>query len=259
MGTLDGQLALVTGGGRGIGKEVAQTLASEGANVAVSARTAAEIEAVAEEVRGKGVRALAVTCDISNREQVNAMVETVSGELGSIDILVNNAGASGSHKFLGHDDDLWHRMLDINLTGTYYVTRAVAPIMAERKSGRIINIASVAGKVGAPYIAAYAAAKHGVLGLTRAVALELASLNITVNAICPGYVNTPMTDQNIANIVARTKLNEEEARQTIEKMSPQRRLIEVDEVAALVLMLTQNDARGITGQAISVDGGSLMS
>jgi NAD(P)-dependent dehydrogenase (short-subunit alcohol dehydrogenase family) len=182
----------------------------------------------------------------------------VRQSLGPISILVNNAGAADSHKFIGHDDALWRRMIDANLNSVYYVTKAVAPMMAEANWGRIINIASIASKVGAKYVVAYTASKHGVLGLTRALAAELVSYNITVNAICPGYVDTPMTDKAVANITSRTKLSEAEARSTLEKLSPQNRLITPEEVAHVAMMLIGEDARGITGQAINVDGGAVM-
>ena len=184
---------------------------------------------------------------------------TVLEGLGGIDILVNNAGNAGSHKFLNHSDELWHRMLAVNLTSVYYVTKAFAPKLVEQRYGRIINIASIASRVGGSYIAAYTAAKHGVLGLTRALAVELLPYNITVNAICPGYVDTPMTDGSVSNIASRTGMSEAQARETLEKTSPQRRLIEPEEVASIALFLTQDISKGITGQAINIDGGGVMS
>jgi NAD(P)-dependent dehydrogenase (short-subunit alcohol dehydrogenase family) len=149
-------------------------------------------------------------------------------------------------------------MLAVNLTGVYHVTRAFVPKMIEMRRGRVINIASVMSKIGGKYVAAYAAAKHGVLGLTRALAVELVGYDITVNAVCPGYVSTPMTDDNVANIVARTGMPETEARKALEKISPQNRLIEPEEVAAVVVMLAGDLAQGINGQAINVDGGAVM-
>lgn len=256
--TLAGRRALVTGASRGIGRTIALTLAEAGADVAVTARTLPDLEQVAAEVRDLGRRGLAVPCDVTDPEQVAWMaVEVVEG-LGGVDILVNNAGAAGSHKFLGHPDDLWHRMLSINLTSVYYVTKAFVPTMIEQRSGRIINIASIASKAGGRYIAAYTASKHGVLGLTRALALELVPYNITVNAVCPGYVDTPMTQANIANMVALTGRTEAEVRQTLEKMTPQNRLFQPEEVAAVVRFLAQDITKGITGQAINVDGGAVM-
>jgi len=187
------------------------------------------------------------------------MAQTLLAGLGGIDILVNNAGNAGSHKFLNHPDELWHRMLAINLTSVYYVSKAFVPTFVQQKQGRIVTIASIASRVGGSYIAAYTAAKHGVLGLTRALAVELLPHNITVNAICPGYVDTPMTDGSIANIMARTGMSEAQAREALEKTSPQHRLIEPQEVASAVVYLSLDAARGITGQAINIDGGGVMS
>ncbi len=252
------QVAWVTGGGKGIGEAMARAFAREGISVAVTARTQADVERVASSINASGGKALALTCDVTQPESIAKAVEQVRRELDAVTILVNNAGAAGSHKFLGHDDALWHRMLDVNLNSVYYVTKAVAPMMVEARWGRIINIASIASKVGGKYIAAYTAAKHGVLGLTRALAVELVSYNITVNAICPGYVDTPLTDASVANIAARTKMSEAEARAYLEKLSPQNRLMTPEEVAQVALMLIDENARGITGQAINVDGGMVM-
>ena len=251
-------IALVTGAGKGIGEAIAVALARAGIRVAVAARTQADVDRVAARIRADGGQAVAVVCDVTEPISVASAIADVQHELGNISILVNNAGASGSAKFLGHDDALWHNMIDINLNSVYFVTKAVVPMMADAKWGRIINVASIASKVGGKYIAAYTAAKHGVLGLTRALALELVSYNITVNAICPGYVDTPMTDRSTANIAARTKMSESDARAALEKLSPQNRLITSEEVAAVAVMLVGENARGITGQAINVDGGAVM-
>ncbi|GAC1398349.1 MAG: SDR family NAD(P)-dependent oxidoreductase [Pyrinomonadaceae bacterium] len=258
MNSLNDKFALVTGAGRGIGRAIALALADAGANVAVCARTNSEIEEVAALIRGQGRRAFAVTCDVADAAQVAKMSESVNSEFGEIEILVNNSGIARSQKLLNHDDELWHRILAVNLTGVYYVTKNFVAPMIERKRGRIINIASIASKVGGRYITAYAASKHGVLGFTRALALELAAQNITVNAICPGYVETPMTNENVANIVSKTNFTAAQVRGELEKMSPQGRLIEPEEVAALTLFLAGDAAHGITGQAINVDGGTVM-
>jgi len=253
-----GRRALVTGASRGIGRSIALALAAAGADVAISARGQAELDQVAAEIRVLGRQAIAIPCDVTNSDDVARMADNALASLGGVDILVNNAGAAASHRFLSHPDELWHHMLAVNLTSAYYVTKALAPQMVSRGTGRIIMIASVASKVGARYIAAYTAAKHGVLGLTRALAAELVASGITVNAICPGYVDTPMTDGTIANMVARTKMSEAQARETLEQMSPQRRLIAPEEVADLAVYLASESARGITGQAINVDGGAVM-
>ncbi len=256
--TLAGRRALVTGAGRGIGRSSALALAEAGADIVVTARSVIEIEKVAEEIRGIGRRSVAMPCDVTDPAQVDQLVSSIAQNLGTIDILVNNAGSGKSHKFLNHPDDLWHEMLSINLTSVYYVTKAFVPGMVAQKWGRIINIASVASKVGSRYIAAYTAAKHGVLGLTRALAVEFVGDGITVNAICPGYVDTPMTDANIENMVKRTGMTGEKARGYLAQTSPQNRLIEPEEVAALAVFLAQESSKGITGQAINVDGGSVM-
>ena len=255
---LAGRRALVTGGSKGIGRSIALALAKAGADVAVTARSLPDLEDVAGEIHAMNRRSLALTCDVIAPEQVRKMAAAVLEAWAGIDILVNNAGNAQSHKFLDHPDELWHRMLAINLTSAYYVTKALAAGMVEQKWGRIINIASIASKVGGRYIAAYTAAKHGLLGLTRALAVELAAHNITVNAICPGYVDTPMTDASVANIVDRTGMSQGAAREVLEKMSPQKRLIEPGEVAAVALLLAQDVGKGITGQAINVDGGTVM-
>lgn len=256
---LSGRRAVVTGAGRGIGRSIALALAQAGADVAVTARTQGEIEQLAAEIRAMGRQSLAVPCDVTDSEQVKHMASTLIDGLGGVDILVNNAGNAGSHKFLNHPDELWHRMLSINLTSVYYVTKAFVPRLIEHRWGRIITIASMASRVGGSYIAAYTAAKHGVLGLTRALAVELLPYNITVNAICPGYVNTPMTDASVSNIAARTGMSEAQAREALEKSSPQKRLFEPEEIAAVAVFLAQDINKGITGQAINIDGGGVMS
>lgn len=255
--TLTGRIAVVTGGSQGIGRAIALALAEAGADVAICARHAAGLETVADEVRATGQHGFAAVCDVTNAGQVSHLPAEVGENLGPIDILVNSAGASESHKFPGHPDDLWARMLEVNLTGVYRVCKAVVPGMIERKWGRIITIASISSKVGARYVAAYTASKHGVLGLMRALAVELNPYHITVNAICPGYVDTPMTDANVANMTARTGKSEAEMRKFLEATNPQNRLITPQEVAAVAVMLAGEAARGITAQAINLDGGAL--
>jgi NAD(P)-dependent dehydrogenase (short-subunit alcohol dehydrogenase family) len=252
------RVAFVTGGSKGIGEAIAYALARQKIRVSVAARTQSDVERVARSIRERGGEALAVVCDVTQPDSIGSAIEKTKSELGPIEILINNAGASASAKFIGHPDDLWHHMINVNLNSTYYVTKAIVPMMIEAQWGRIINVASIASKIGGKYIAAYTAAKHGVLGLTRALAVELVAHHITVNAICPGYVDTPMTDRAIDNIVSRTKLSAAEARVALEKISLQNRLIAPEEVAAVALLLIGEDARGITGQAINVDGGAVM-
>lgn len=257
--TLAGKRAVVTGAGKGIGRSIALELARAGADVAVTARTASDVEQLAAEIQDLGRRSVAITCDVTDTAQVQHMAEHFLDGLGGLDILVNNAGNAGSHKMLNHPDELWHRMLAINLTSVYYVTKAFLPTLVNQRSGRIINIASIASRVGGNYIAAYTASKHGVLGLTRALAVEMQPYNITVNAICPGYVDTSMTDASVSNIVARTGMSEEKAREALTGTSPQKRLISPEEVAAAVVFLALDMNQGISGQAINIDGGGLMS
>ncbi len=257
MAELSGRIALVTGGGRGIGREAALALASAGADVAVAARSAGELADAVTAIRAAGRRSEAIVCDVTERAQVEAMVAQVKTTLGEPSILVNNAGIAGSAKLTDTTDEMWDRMLRVNATGAFYCTRAVLPMMLQAKWGRIVNVASIAAKSGAPYIAAYAASKHALLGLTRAVAAEVATRGITVNAVCPGYVDTGMTDASTANISARTGRSERDARKILEGFSPQGRLMTTGEVAALITFLCSQTARGITGQGIVLDGGAL--
>lgn len=251
---LNNKIALITGGGRGIGRAIALAFARAGARIAVAARTAEQVEQVATEI-GNG--AIALVCDVSDPESVTQMFAQARERVGDVDILVNNAGIAESATLVTTSDDLWHRHLAINLSGTFYCTRAALPAMLKKNWGRVINIASIAGKTGAPYIAAYSASKHGVMGLTRSVALEVATSGITINAICPGYVDTDMVSRGVERITSRTGRSAEEALDSLKKMSPQNRLATADEVAAVALLLASDEGRGINGQGINVDGGSV--
>ena len=257
---LENKLAFITGGGRGIGRAIALAFAREGASVAVAARTREQIEKVADEIAERfSLEALAVECDVAYSESVKRGFERVDEKFGRRpDILVNNAGIVETASLIKTDEAMWQRHLAVNLTGTYHCTRVALPAMIERSWGRIINIASIAGKTGAPYISAYAASKHGVLGLTRSLALEPAAKGITVNAICPGYVDTQMTSRGIENIVDKTGKSADEALKAIKGSSPQNRLITAEEIAAVAVLLASEEGRGINGQAINVDGGTVL-
>ena len=257
---LENRLAFITGGGRGIGRAIALAFAREGASIVVAARTSEQIENVANEAAEQSaVDAFAIECDVADRESVKLVFERVNEKFSrGPDILVNNAGIVETAPFVKTDEALWERHLRVNLTGTYRCTRAALPAMLGGRWGRIINIASIAGKTGAPYVSAYAASKHGVLGLTRSLALEVATIGITVNAICPGYVDTDMTARGVENIVKHTGISADEAVEALKRMSPQNRMVTAEEVAAVALLLASEEGRGINGQAINVDGGTVL-
>lgn len=249
----------MTGGGRGIGEAIALALAAEGCAVAVAGRTAPHLERVASEIQRSGRDALAVVCDVSQPQDVEALFQQAQQRWKKLDILVNNAGQSHSELLVRLSLEDWQRMLDINLTGTFLCSQAALRMMMPKKSGRIINIASTAAQMGFRYAGAYAAAKHGVLGLTRSMALETATSGITVNAVCPGWVETEMFQSAIATIKAKTSVSPEQAREYLANESPQKRILKPEEIASAVVWLACEEARGITGQAINVSGGQFMS
>lgn len=258
MSGLSGRRALVTGGGRGIGRAVVLDLARAGASVAVAARTRAEVEAVASGILAAGGRAVAVEMDVTDPARVRAAFASAREALGGIDILVSGAGIAPTAPIARTSDAVWRQILETNLSGTFYCLREALPEMTERGWGRVVHLASIAGKTGYPYIGAYAASKHGVLGLTKCAALEVATTGVTVNAVCPGYVDTPMLEAGVARIVEKTGLTADEARRRLADMSPQKRLYTAEEVSALVLYLCSDAAAGINGQALSVDGGTVV-
>jgi 3-hydroxybutyrate dehydrogenase len=254
--TLSGRGAVITGGGRGIGRAVARALAERGASVVVSARTTAEIDGVAEELRSAGFQAHAIACDVADEASVQSMTEEAVAHLGTVDVLVNNAGIALSNPVKRLPLEEWNRILSVNATGTFLCSRAFLQGMIDRRWGRIINVASVAGLRGSPYIAAYTASKHAQVGFTRALAAEVADQGITVNAICPGYVDTPMTEFSVSRIVEKTGVSRQAALERILALSPQHRLIRPEEIAHVAVMLCDEEGEGINGQAIAIDGGS---
>ena len=255
---LAGRRALVTGAGRGIGRAVALDLARAGASVALAARSLDQIEAAAAEARRAGVTARPVAADVSEPQAVRRMFAEARAALGGIDILVTAAGIASSAPLIKTSDECWRGILETNLSGVFYCLREALGEMAARGWGRVVNVASIAGKTGARYIGAYAASKHGVLGLTKCAALEVAERGVTVNAVCPGYVDTPMTDASIERVVEKTGRPAADVRRQLEAMSPQKRLYTAQEVSALVLFLCGDAAAGINGQALSLDGGTLV-
>ena len=250
MESIEGRVALVTGGGRGIGRSIALALARAGAHVAVAARTVPEIEAVAAEVKALGRRTFFFPPDVSDRAQVARAPRAVAAALGPVDILVNNAGILGLAPVQEMDDATWDAILAVDLTAPFLLTRAFLPGMYERHWGRVINVASFNGKVGAKRASAYAAAKHGLIGFTRSLALEAARMGVTANAICPTWTETRMMDQLIEDIALRTGRTEAEARELLLRQIPLGRAALPDEVAEMAVLLARSPI--ISGQAVDV-------
>jgi NAD(P)-dependent dehydrogenase (short-subunit alcohol dehydrogenase family) len=247
---LRGRGAVVTGGGRGIGAAVAGELARAGAAVVVAARTRTEIERGAAALCGAGARAWAVPCDVTEEASVAALGREARRYLGRVDILVHSAGASESAPLRKTTLEAWNRMISVNATSAFLCLREFSPSMAEHGFGRVVIVVSRAGLEGAKYVAPYSAAKHAVVGLARSAALEAAGSGVTVNAICPGYVDTPMTEQTLRNVEVRTGLKREAALAAVLETTGQSRLLAAEEVAREVLRLCREDAAGVNGQEI---------
>jgi NAD(P)-dependent dehydrogenase (short-subunit alcohol dehydrogenase family) len=253
--SLAGKTAVVTGAGRGIGASIAQALAREGAAVALMGRNAARLD---EQAKTMAADTLVAPADITDPQSVQAAFGRIRERFSRIDILVNNAGQAESAPFTRTDFALWQKMLAVNLTGAFLCTHAVFDAMRKQDYGRIISVASTAGLIGYGYVSAYCAAKHGVIGLTRSLALEAAKTHVTVNAICPGYTETDIVKDAVANIMAKTGKSEAEARAALVVHNPQGRMVQPDEVASTVVWLCHPNSASITGQAIVVAGGEVM-
>lgn len=258
MKQLENRVALITGAGRGIGRAIALAFAAEGAKVALTARTTNELDEVVGQIRAGGGTALALTADLADRTVPRKIVADIERALGPVEILVNNAGVGSSSKpspVVDFDDEFWDQSIAINLTAPYLLCKAVLPNMVAKKWGRIITVASINGKIGSLHGAAYAASKHGVLGLVRTLAMEVASQGITVNAICPGPVHTVMNDRRIEYDAKRrgVALKDHEA-----SLTPIGRRLEPEEIAPLAVYLASDAAAAMMGQAINIDGGIVM-
>ncbi len=250
---LAGQHAVVTGGGTGIGRASAEALAAAGAGVTLMGRDEKRLESVAAALPGARWQRLDVTDEASVADAFEA-----AGSTAPVTILVNNAGGESTAPFMRTTVEQWRQMLDVNLTGTFLCTRAALPQMLDAGQGRIINIASTAGLKGYPYTSAYTASKHGVVGLTRSLALEMARKPVTVNCVCPGFTDTELVSRSLDRIVEKTGRSRDQALTEFVKSNPQGRLVEVDEVAAAVVWLALPVNRAITGQSLVVAGGEIM-
>ncbi|WP_211243969.1 SDR family NAD(P)-dependent oxidoreductase [Mycobacterium genavense] len=247
-------VAMVTGVGRGIGRAVAVRLSAQGYRVALTSRSAHQLHETARACTGKS---LVLPEDITSSDAIDRLFDTVEKAWGGVEVLVANAGAATSAPISKTTDEQWAQMLDLNLTAPFRCIRRAVPTMASRGYGRIVVVASVAAKKGEPYVSAYTASKHGVLGVVRSAAAEVAAKGITINAVCPGYVDSSMTERTIANIATATNRTTEQARAALEAKQPNGRLVTVDEVAEAVWLFVTNSA--LNGQGITIDGGAVQS
>lgn len=255
---LGDKVAIVTGGGTGIGKAIGTKLARNGARVVLASRNPAHLEAANSDFERLGLSVLGLSMDLRKKQDIQRTVDEVAAKLGAIHILVNNAGISRLSRIEDRDDGMWYETLDTNLSGLYLMTKAALKHMPAHSGGRIINISSVLGKFGVPGYAAYCATKHGGIGFTRTLALEVVDRGITVNTICPGWVDTEMARQGIEESAAQQGMTPEQFKAQAVAGVPIRRFLAADEVAELVCYLASDLARGITGQAINICGGQTM-
>jgi meso-butanediol dehydrogenase/(S,S)-butanediol dehydrogenase/diacetyl reductase len=249
------RVAVVTGGGTGIGLAIAQAFLDQGAQVVIASRNKAHLEVGAKAARALGHDLGTLQLDVTDAEAVRAAMETIARQYGRVDILVNNAGVSGRTPMTEPADARWHAILATNLNGSYYCAKQALRFMTDGQYGRIINISSVLGRFGVPGYAAYCTAKHGILGFTKALALEVASRRITVNAICPTWVDTPMAREGIEETAAAAGTTPDEFRRQAVQAIPLGRMVEPSEVAALAVFLASPAAAAITGQALNICGG----
>ena len=258
MNGVHDKVVLITGGSGGLGRALAQAFVQAGNRVVLTARNEAKLQGAAQAIDKAQERVLALTCDVTNKEQVVALDERVRAHWGAVQILINNAGIARAVSFLDMTDLQWEEILRTNLTGTYHCCKVFLPAMIEAQWGRIINIGSTTSKVAYSQVSAYTTSKHGLLGLTRSLALETARHGITVNAICPGYLDNELTRDNARRMAQKTGKSEAQILATFARSAPQNRLIEPEEVASLALLMASAKLAGMTGQAINVDGGAVM-
>jgi|SRR5687768_665100 NAD(P)-dependent dehydrogenase (short-subunit alcohol dehydrogenase family) len=258
MSDLQDKIVLITGGSGGLGQALAEAFAREETRVVIAARDRDRLNAAAEKMAQNDSQVLALPCDISQRDQVQSLGKEIKTRWGDVQILVNNAGIARAVNFSDMPDALWDETLETNLTGAYNCCKFFLPAMIRAKWGRIINIASTTAKVGFSHVTAYTASKHGLLGLTRSLALETARAGVTVNAICPGYVDDERTRENAKMMAEKTGKSASDILKLFAASAPQNRLIAPEEVASLAVLMASEKLGAMTGQAVSVDGGAVM-
>jgi NAD(P)-dependent dehydrogenase (short-subunit alcohol dehydrogenase family) len=258
MSDLKPKVVLITGGSGGLGRALASVFATQGHRVVITARNPDNLDSTAEQISINGNKILALPCDIVDRDQVKGLAHEIATRWGRVQLLINHAGIARAVNFADMPDNLWDETLETNLTGAYNCCKVFLPDMIQAKWGRIINIASTAAKVGFSHVTAYSASKHGLIGFTRSLALETARQGITVNAICPGYLDDERTRENAKLMAQKTGKSAQAILQLFAASAPQNRLIAPDEVASLALLMASEKLAGMTGQAINVDGGAVM-
>jgi NAD(P)-dependent dehydrogenase (short-subunit alcohol dehydrogenase family) len=258
MADLRHKIVLITGGSGGLGRALAEAFARQESRVVITARDRKRLNAAAEKIARNGAQVLALPCDISRRDQVQRLGNEIKTHWGDVQILINNAGIARAVSFSDMPDDLWDDTLETNLTGAYNCCKVFLPGMMQAKWGRIINIASTTAKIGFSHVTAYAASKHGLLGLTRSLALEIARMGVTVNAICPGYIDDERTHENAKIMAEKTGKSVDDILKLFAASAPQNRLIAPEEVASLALLMASGKLGAMTGQAVNVDGGAVM-
>jgi NAD(P)-dependent dehydrogenase (short-subunit alcohol dehydrogenase family) len=258
MGGLQDKVVLVTGGSGGLGRALGRAFARQESRVVLAARSEAKLKTAAEEIARDGGKVMALACDVTVKDQVLQLAESIRACWGNVEILVNNAGMAKAAGFLEMPDSLWDDILKTNLTGPYNCCKVFLPGMIDARWGRIINIGSTTSKVAYPHVSAYVSSKHGLLGLTRVLALETARLGITVNAICPGYLDDELTHANARQMAEKTGKTVDQVLSMFASSAPQKRLIAPEEVAELALLMASDKLAGMTGQAVSIDGGATM-